>query len=705
MQNYTDWNIFLKQQNLVWKDLHALPSGWDSGAFLGNGCLGASVYFTHGGTRLHVELGRNDVYDTRPSGTGAMAKHYDTPRLPIGAIEYPVEEEILEFCMELELYQAAVTVFVRGRTQTLRCRIFVAAQDEIIAVEQFTGAVEKWCFIPASAQSPRQTYGLQTNDPVRIDASYVENVPAVVTAAKDAGTLLCVQLLCSSWKTVTAIHIAADKGTLACTVAQSQAEISQRLAEAVEQADITALWSRHCAWWEAYYPLSFVHLPDAELEKFYWLQMYKLGCLTREHSGVIDNQGPWLSTTPWPGTWWNLNVQLAYLPLYTANRLEISLSLPNTLCKYEQDLIENVPPQWRSDSAALGTTTTRGLKSKAAVPIADAGKQFIELGNLTWALHDCWLYYRMTMDENYLSQFLYPLLKRSVQYYLHFLQQDETGTLHLPLTESPEYGIACEDCNYELSLLRWGCEVLLEHAADMGETQAHTQEWKSVLQTLADYPTDENGYSIGKNLPYQKSHRHFSHLMMLAPLYLVNRDNSDTKALAETSVLWWHSKKGDIEGFSHVGAALIYAAYQEGDKALTHICRVVREYATCNTMYREAGPVIETPLATAECIQSLLLQSWGGKVRVFSAMPSTWKQASFSRLAAQGGFVVSAEYKNGHTTEIEITSRTDANCVIETDLHRARICTAGKADRVVTIEKTIKISIKKNETVRLCAES
>ena len=36
----------------------------------------------------------------------------------------------------------------------------------------------------------------------------------------------------------------------------------------------------------------------------------------------------------------------------------------------------------------------------------------------------------------------------------------------------------------------------------------------------------------------------------------------------------------------------------------------------------ESGPVIETPLSGAQCIHDMLLQSWGGKIRVFPAVPS-----------------------------------------------------------------------------------
>ena len=44
-----------------------------------------------------------------------------------------------------------------------------------------------------------------------------------------------------------------------------------------------------------------------------------------------------------------------------------------------------------------------------------------EVGDLTWALHNVWLSYRHTMDESILRGVVYPLLKRTINYYRHFL--------------------------------------------------------------------------------------------------------------------------------------------------------------------------------------------------------------------------------------------------------------------------------------------
>ena len=57
--------------------------------------------------------------------------------------------------------------------------------------------------------------------------------------------------------------------------------------------------------------------------------------------------------------------------------------------------------------------------------------------------------------------------------------------------------------------------------------------------------------------------------------------------------------------------------------------------------------------ASAGVIAEMLLQSVDGIVRVFPAWPKS-KDAKFTDLRAQGGFLVSAEQKNGEVSRLEI---------------------------------------------------
>ena len=146
---------------------------------------------------------------------------------------------------------------------------------------------------------------------------------------------------------------------------------------------------KHRRWWHYYYPESFISIPDQRLESFYWIQMYKLASATRADSFPIDNQGPWLTSTPWPGLWFNMNVQMSYSPIYTANRLHLGMSLIHSLEGHQDQLIRNVPEAYRADSAGLGRSSSYDLNS----PVTD------EVGNLTWVMHNCWRHYRYAMDD------------------------------------------------------------------------------------------------------------------------------------------------------------------------------------------------------------------------------------------------------------------------------------------------------------------
>jgi hypothetical protein len=130
-----------------------------------------------------------------------------------------------------------------------------------------------------------------------------------------------------------------------------------------------------------------------------------------------------------------------------------------------------------------------------------------------------------------------------------------------------------------------------------------------------------------------------------------------------------------------------------------------------NTMYVEAGPVIETPLSGAASIQQMLLQSWsmetfGTHIRIFPVVPDSWKNASFDKLLAEGAFEVSAVRKNGKTEFVRIKSLAGNPCRIETGL-AGTIIASGDRKFNVTMETdrdghpiTV-IDLKKGETVLL----
>jgi hypothetical protein len=283
------------------------------------------------------------------------------------------------------------------------------------------------------------------------------------------------------------------------------------------------------------------------------------------------------------------------------------------------------------------------------------------MGNLPWVMFLYWKYYRYQMDDAILRDRVLPLLSRTVGHYLAYVKKGDDGRYHLPPTFSPELATVA-DCNYDLALLRWGLQTLIAGCEHLRLDDPHLPRWREVLANLTPFPTDASGLMVGRDRPLRESHRHYSHLLAIYPLHLITPDSPEGRKLIETSLHNWDSRQEKFRGFSYTGAASMYSLLGDGDAALDRLHLLLDRVIKPNTLYTEAGPVIETPLSAATSLQEMLLQSWGGKLRVFPAIPDAWKDVSFARLRGEGAFLVSAVRHEGKTAWVRIESLAGEPC-------------------------------------------
>ncbi|MGW8821804.1 glycosyl hydrolase family 95 catalytic domain-containing protein [Paenibacillus lautus] len=663
-----DWPVFMSRHDMLWS---TRPISWDEGVFLGNGMLGAMMYSEeHRDKRnvLRFVLGRSDITASRPGNR-------DFPvRVPIGELALELEGWIYQPCeIRLDLWNAELRAVIPTTKGEVRIRALIHATAPVLLVELDADEGEhdaklKWYAYPEVDPVLKNADGINLNQ--FIPETTVQHLKSgeISIGVQEYGSgegcttawLTCrpdpTERKLGKWNRQTCI-LTVMKGV--DNTVRDQA-VQELRAVPLSTIGWEAWLHAHRQWWHHYYPESFISIPDTQLESFYWIQMYKLASATRADSLPIDNQGPWLTSTPWPGLWFNMNVQMSYSPIYTANRLHLGMSLIRSLQEHQEQLIRNVPEAYRKDSAGLGRSSSYDLHS----PVTD------EVGNLTWVMHNCWRHCRYAMDDNMLQDVVYPLLRRSVCLYLHLLEEGQDGRLHLPPTVSPEYGsfkqLKIADAHYDLALLRWGCETLIRITDKLGIHDSLHDRWRDVLDRLVPFPIDSSGYMIGENQRLDFGHRHFSHLLAAFPLQLVG-DTEEERELILRSLRHWIGLEGDLRGFSFTGAASIAAILGLGDEALAYL-RSLMHLIKPNTMYKEAGPVIETPLAGAESIHDMLLQSRGERISVFPAVPEEWPEAVFHRLRSEGGFLVSAVREEGRTAWIHICSLAGGSCRIATDM-------------------------------------
>ncbi|MEU6227600.1 glycoside hydrolase family 95-like protein [Streptomyces sp. NPDC047042] len=689
------WSKFLRAQDLLWR---RMPTLWHEGPFLGDGRLGSMVYREPGVNAVRFTVQHGEVQDHRPE----LGSGWGTCRLPVGHLTLDPVGTITGVDWRLSLWNAELTGTITTDKGTLTLAALI--RDGVLAARVTADGDEEvhWTFHPEEAISPRK---ISEAPP----ADYVTNPPWTTLTTGDIEQVL--QPLTGGGQTATAYRHSGD--TLVLTVAHSHpsntraAETSLKKIQKVKKTgSYAALRGPHTRAWHAFYRKSFVSIPDERLQSFHWIQLYKVASASVAGGPPMATCGPWLEPTPWPAVWWNLNIQLEYWLIHGSNHLELD-SLATTVRQNQEQLTANVPAAYRSDSAGVGRSSDMFANRTVGRPGTGA-----EVGDLTWALHNVWLSYRHSMDDRLLRDTVFPLLRRAVNYYLHFLQPGDDGKLHLPSTLSPEYPVVPpQDTNYDLALIRWGCTTLLEAARRLGVEDPLAPRWQETLAKLTPYPVDANGFMIGADTPYAQSHRHYSHLLMVYPLYLVNWDQPEQRELIEKSVVHWHALTGAHRGYSYTGAASLYAMMGRGDTSLTYLKKffdpTTRYPCRANTHYTEAGPVIETPLSASQSLHDMLCQSWGGVVRVFPAVPSAWQDVTLHDFRTQGAFLVSAARTAGTTRFIRIRSLAGEPLRLRHDLTGGRVSAVlddGTPARTRTsTDGTLTIELAKGREVLLYA--
>lgn len=678
-------------QDLTWE---TLPEYWYESAFMGNGMLGLMIYKEPDKNYIRLETGNCAVHDHRP-GTGL----FNTPRLLTGYFALRPNGLITGGNMRLDIWNAETNAEITTTKGTIRLHAYVHADDMIMVVQTTADDGEKdfrWEWIPASANSPRYQFAKGDGKWIKIPDNYELNPEAEVKTGMSVQKLQAGETAVG-WKEK---HSSGNRRTYWITVTHTFPKCTavKEAKEILRKAMATGtdrLRQTHRSWWNAFYPKSFVTLPDDVKENFYWIQMYKLASATRGDRALIDNTGPWLTVTPWPNAWWNLNVQLTYWALNTSNHLDLAASLENAVYNHTDNLRRAVPDAYRHNSLAIGRTSN--LECLSDMVNAPGGEKPGEIGLLPWACHNLWLIYRHKMDDGLLREKLFPVLKQAINYYLHFTSRGEDGKLHLPKSYSPEYGYA-DDCNFDLALLRWGCRTLLEICDRLKIDDELIPTWKTTLGDLMPYPTDSvNGLMIGKDTPYAFSHRHYSHLLAAYPLYLINRENAEDVELIEKSLRHWQSMPDQFQGYSCTGASSISSALGKGNDALRYLDKLFTRFLAVNTLYRESGPVIETPLSAAQSIHDMLLQSWGGKLRIFPAVPDIWKDVAFKDWLAEGAFSITAKRQGGKTEFISVRSLAGEPCVIVTDIPNPVFSGSRKFHTTVLAEGVYQVDLRKGE--------
>lgn len=676
---------------------------WDEALPLGNGALGALLWGD--GAPLRISLDRADLWDLRPvpefhspeyrydtmqqwhreGKVKDLLRLYENPynrpaptKIPAGRIELTLDPKPQFVETGLSLADAVASMRFAGGCEV---EVFVHAVEPVGLIRMRKGpAVSLRLAAPAfggesggKAFDQVQTASVSLlgyEPPARSDGpgwqAYSQKGAegfhfAVYTAWRQRdGAWEAAWSVASSFES-------ADPLTLA----------RERVVRILDAGYEKALAS-HREWWTAWWRQSSVRLPNPIIERQWYLEQYKFAAASRRGAPPISLQAIWTADDgklpPWKGDFHHdLNTQLSYWPCYSGNHLEEGLAY--------LDWLWNVRPAcfaWTKrfyDLPGLNVPMTSDL---AGEQIGGWRQYTHSVTTAAWLSQHFYLHWRYSADRAFLEQRAYPYLRDSATFIEAVsAKKGPDGYRTIPLSASPEINdnrpSAWFDTvtNYDLSLMRWLLAASAELAAEL-KLDADAARWRRVLAEMPPFTYGEDGrLLIAKGYPLPASHRHFSHLMAVHPLGIIDvSDGPEARRTIDASLAELDKKGSDYWcGYSFSWLANLQARARNGagaEKSLEIFSTAftLRNSFHCNgdqsgkgySKFKYRPFTLEGNFAAAAGVQEMLLQSHRGVVEIFPAVPESWKDVSFTTLRAEGAFLISAERRGGVMRNIEIVS-------------------------------------------------
>lgn len=683
-----------------------LAKVWDEALPLGNGTVGALIWEREG--KLRFSLDRADVWDMRPMAGlhreefsykwvreqvrkkeyKPVQQYFDAPydrepapsKIPAGALEFDVPAEwkvkradviLASASAEVEWSNGVVLKTFVHATEPVGWFRFENVQGEMspqIVAPRYTGAVKEGGTVNS----------LVGDDLARLGYKQGTITPGAgsITYRQEGWGGLSYEVAVR-WKPM---QNGVIEGVWSVTSHYPKASVkppaSTIVANALEQTYATAITS-HQAWWKRFWGMSSVSVPDRLIEKQWYLEQYKFGSAARRGAPPISLQAVWTADNgripPWKGDYHHdLNTQLSYWPAYSGNHLEEALGYLDHLDENKDNYLRYTKLYFGVDGLAVpGVTTLDGTEMGGWIQYS------LSPTVSGWLAHHYYLQWRYGMDKSFLKARAYPWFKQACALFENITVKNEKGERHLPISSSPEIrdnrleAWFPETTNYDLALIKFTFQAGAELAEVTGDKQ-QAEKWRKLFGEFPDFAQTENSeLMFARTLPYNESHRHFSHLMAIHPLGLIKWEDGEQarKTITNTIALldkvgpdWWC-------GYSYSWLANLKARAKDGAGARDALATFARAFCLPNSFHANGDqtksglskftyrPVtLEGNFAFASGLQEMMLQSYAGPIEIMPALPTDWKNAAFSNLRAEGAVLVSAKRKDGEIAQISLVA-------------------------------------------------
>jgi len=723
-------------------DLHytSLANSWDEGIPLGNGISGVLVWQKEG--KLRLSLDRADLWDLRPIKElllphftyqwvyeQVMKNTYDTvqilgdvpyerepgpTKIPGGAIEFDIKE--LGEIASVHLYIKQALCEVKWKNGA-KLEIFCDANNPLGCYKlSGTDKLISPILIPPVYSSDKvknnatgnsvegqglQRLGYKQGEVIKNGNSYNYHQEGW----KDLNQDITLQYRKDGFKDFSydiSLQWKTENNTsegVWCISTQNSLysnKDDQKKAKEVFNNGFDKTFDLHCKWWNKYWEQSSINIPDTLIERQWYLEMYKFGSASRRGAPPITLQAVWTADNgnlpPWKGDFHNdLNTQLSYWPSYVSNHIEEALSFTDWINKCIPVAKDYTKHYFNADGLNFG-----GVVTLSGQPMGGWIQYSLSPTVSAWLAHHYYLTYKYTMDKDFLTKQCYPFISDVATFLNNIILADANGKKQLPISSSPEINDNSINAwyktttNFDLSLIKFLFKSAAELAEELGKTTDKTK-WENVSKQLPDLAVADNNLLIAQGFPMNISHRHFSNLMAIYPLCLLDIHNAADSIIINSSLN--HLTKLGPDGwcgYSWSWYAALLARAKRADKAAEALRVFASAFCLPNSFHVNGDQTtkgystmhyrpftLEGNFAFADALQQMLIQSDDGNIRILPSIPDAWKDVSFDKLRAMGAFLISVEKKNGKVVKLKIVSEKGSKLKIENPFNTYNIICKG----------------------------
>ncbi|MDB4582044.1 glycoside hydrolase N-terminal domain-containing protein [Draconibacterium sp.] len=305
-----------------------------------------------------------------------------------------------------------------------------------------------------------------------------------------------------------------------------------------------------------------------------------------------------------------------------------------------------------------------------------------------WIASHLWNRYEYTLDQEFLKNRAYPVLKDAAVFFNGYLtEHPENGLLVSGPSVSPENKYLDKNGNICSETMGATCDAVLIRDLFKSCIQASTilnvdEEFR---QELIASRNKLQPLTIGKHGQLQEwledyedavpNHRHTSHLIALYPGSQITPN--ETQELAQAAKVTIEKRLSqpnweDVE-WSRGNFINFYARLLDANEALKHLHGLIRENAGISMLTYSRGGiagaqqdifVIDGNFAGASGISEMLVQSYNNKIYILPALPSSWSDGNFRGVCTRNGFELNLEWKQGQLERLEVLSKKGKTCNI-----------------------------------------